>query len=389
MIRKILHIDLDAFFCAVEEINNPGLKNLPFAVGGQPNQRGVVSSCSYTARKFGIHSAMPMSRAMRNCPHLIVIKPHFQLYSSISKGIMSTLQEFTPLFEQISIDEAFLDVSDLPESAYLIAKGIQAIINENFKLPCSIGVATSKLVAKIATDFGKSQHIGKKGHPNAITCVEPGKEKDFLAPLRVEAIQGIGKKTAERLHTKGIYSIGDISRIQKSELISILGKFGESLHYWSRGIDNRPIASNQEIKSISREITFTKDIDDLISVHKTVRDLANFVCMKLRQKSLLGSVVKLKIRWHDFTTITRQITLNNATDDERIIYEAYLELINKVWKQNKPVRLIGLGVSGLTVPIIQLSLWDNQQVKERRLLHAIDELQKKYGKEKLSRGHSE
>lgn len=245
--RKILHLDLDAFFCAVEELYNPSLAGKPFAVGGSPDARGVVASCSYAARKFGVHSAMPMSQAVSVCPQLIIVKSHHRQYSKISEQVMKQIHALTPLVEQISIDEFFFDVSDLPEPGELIAKNLQSSIRRLYGLPSSIGVATNKLVAKIANDFGKASYTGDYP-PNAITVVPMGHEFEFLAPLPVNALWGVGAKTAEKLIKLGINTIGDLANIPDIELTELFGKHGSKFAVRAKGIDNRPISTNHEIK---------------------------------------------------------------------------------------------------------------------------------------------
>ena len=259
MDRKIIHFDLDAFFCAVEEQLNPSLVGKPFAVGGRPDERGVVASCSYAARKYGVHSAMPTSRALRLCPGLIIVASRHGKYSKISKEVMAHLHALSPLVEQISIDEAFVEISDLQESGQEIAKRLQKTINDELGLPCSIGIASNKLVAKIANDVGKSS-ARTGAPPNAITDVPPGKEAEFLAPLAVDKLWGVGPKTAEKLEKIGVTTIGELAQRTEKELVRLFGRSGESLHRHSRGIDDSPIVTFHEPKSISQETTFTKDV---------------------------------------------------------------------------------------------------------------------------------
>ena len=250
--RKIIHLDLDAFFCAVEELLNPELKGKIFVVGGNPQKRGVVSSCSYPARRTGLHSAMPMVKALKIYPPLIIIHPHFRYYSEYSQRVMQVLRGFSNLIEQISIDEAFLDVSDV-DDVLSYAQVIQHEINDQIKLPCSLGIASNKLVAKIATDVGKSKNI-TQDYPNVINIIKPGTEQTFLSPLPTTAMLGIGKKTALKLQTVGITTIGDLAKTPEKELAKILGKFGTTVSLWSKGVDNRPIITSHDLKSISREI---------------------------------------------------------------------------------------------------------------------------------------
>jgi len=385
MSRTILHLDLDAFYCAVEENHNPELRGRPFAVGGKPEERGVVSSCSYAARKFGVRSAMPMSRALRLCPGLTIVPGRHRLYSEASRQVMARLGELTPLVEQISIDEAFLDISDLEEPPERIARGLQAGIRDDLGLPSSIGIAPNKLVAKIATEVGKKAAHGGKP-PFALTVVPPGHEAEFLAPLPADMLWGVGPKTAARLSELGIHTIGDIANWPESELVRLFGENGRDMARHARGQDERPVVTEHEIKSISQEITFSRDVRDDKSLEKTLLELSAEVGRRLRKKELAGTTIKLKIRWPDFTTLTRQITLPSATNQDSEIAETALKLLRKVRKSGQPVRLIGVGVSGLGEPMRQLELWGSDSEKERKLQEVVDELRKKYGDNAIKRG---
>lgn len=385
MTRTILHLDLDAFYCAVEENQNPELRGKPFAVGGKPSERGVVSSCSYAARAFGVRSAMPMSRALRVCPGLIVVSGHHRLYSAASRQVMERLRAVTPLVEQISIDEAFLDISNLSDSPERIARGLQAGIRNELNLPSSIGIAPNKLVAKIATEVGKK--AAKKGTPPfALTIVPFGKEAEFLAPLPSDMLWGVGPKTSARLGELGIHTIGDIAKWPESELIRLFGESGREMAKHAKGQDGRAVTTEHEIKSISQEVTFSRDIRDDKSIEKTLTDLSAQVGQRLRKNDLAGTTVKLKIRWPDFTTLTRQITLPNPTDQETEIKKAALGLLRKIRKSGQAVRLIGVGVSGLGEPMRQLELWDTNSEKERKLQEILDTLTEKYGEKAIKRG---
>jgi DNA polymerase IV len=385
MPRKILHIDLDAFFCSVEENNDPSLKGKPFAVGGRPNERGVVASCSYAARMFGVHSAMPMVRAIKLCPELILVSGRHVDYGKISTQVMDYFKTLTPLVEQVSIDEAFLDLSDLPDTGENLARSIQQYIVEHFSLPCSIGVATNKLVAKIATDIGKASKRSTEP-PCAIQVVPPGKEADFLAPLPTKALWGIGPKTAARLADLGIQTIGDISRMSIEKRNRHLGKFGDDLAKRALGIDESEIHTSHKVKSVSNETTFTRDVTDVQILHETLHRLSESVGRRLRKKNLAGNTVKLKLRWSNFTTITRQVTLPNPTNDDREIYSAVKELFNVTWQKGKPVRLMGVGVTHFSRPQSQLSLWITTTEKDGKLLTAVDTLRDRYGKNTIMRG---
>jgi DNA polymerase-4 len=383
--RKIIHLDLDAFFCAVEEQLNPSLQGKAFAVGGRPEERGVVASCSYAARRYGIRSAMPMARALRLCPQLIIVSSRHGKYSQVSRQVMAHLHALTPLVEQISIDEAFLEVSDLPQPAEAIARQLQAQVRQDPGLPCSLGVATNKLLAKTANDVGKASFRGE-GPPNAITIVPPGQEAAFLAPLPAEMLWGIGPKTAERLAELGIRTIGDLASRSESQLMRLFGKNGYDLALRARGIDDRPIVTSHAVKSVSQEVTFAKDLREAQALERTLFQLAAGVGTRLRRNLLTGTTVKIKLRWADFTTLTRQVTLEHATDQDSQIYQAALSLFHKTWQPGKPVRLLGVGVSGLGAQIRQLGLWDADAEKDRQLQTAIDQLRQRFGRQILQRG---
>jgi len=393
MPRTILHIDLDAFYCAVEETYNPELRGKPFAVGGKPEERGVVASCSYAARRMGVRSAMPMGKALRLCPGMIIVPMRHGLYSDVSRQVMDRLHNLTSLVEQISIDEAFLDISDVPGSAETVSQQLQLRIRDELQLPCSIGIASNKMVAKIATEVGKSlalREIKAKGEvkpPNALTVVPFGEEASFLAPLPADMLWGVGPKTSARLTELGIYTIGDLAKWPESEMIRMFGENGRDLAGHSKGIDDRPIVTEHETKSISQEITYSKDVRDDAVLQKTLREMSAEVGKQLRRNNLAGRTIKLKLRWPDFTTLTRQTTLNNPTDQDDIIEQVALELLRTVRKPFQAVRLIGVGVTGLGQPIRQLGLWDTDSEKERRLRDVVDELQEKYGKNVIKRGH--
>lgn len=385
MPRKILHLDLDAFFCAVEEQRDPSLRGKPFAVGGRPEERGVVASCSYMARKYGVRSAMPMSRAVKLCPGLLIVPARHRAYGQASDRVMERLYNLTALVEQISIDEAFLDVSDLPQPGESIARQLQRTIRDELGLPSSLGIATNKLVAKIATDVGKAS-VRTDGYPNAIMVVPPGKEAEFLAPLPVTALWGVGPKTADQLRRLGVTTIGELARWPETDLARRFGKSGYDLARHAQGNDDRPVETAREAKSISQETTFARDVSDAKFLRRTLRDLSDQVGRRLRESGLAGTTVKLKLRWPDFTTLTRQTTLAQPTDLDDEIYGAAQELFDGEWRPGRAVRLLGVGVSGLGPPMRQLSLWDEKPEKNRRLLEAVDKLRDKFGDDVLKRG---
>ena len=385
MPRTILHLDLDAFFCSVEELHDPSLRGKAFAVGGRPEGRGVVASCSYAARLFGVRSAMPTSRALRLCPSLLVISHQHGNYGEMSEKVMQRLQDLSPLVEQISIDEAFVDISDLREDPERVAHRLQAQVNDELSLPCSVGVATNKLVAKIATEVGKKT-AQKDQPPNAVTIVPPGNEAVFLDPLPADMLWGVGPKTAARLAEKGIKTIGDIARHPAADLLSWFGENGRDLSRRARGMDDSPVVTEHEVKSISQETTFARDVSDDRRLAETLRELSTEVGRRLRKAEIAGTTVKLKLRWPDFTTLTRQVTLVQPTDQDEEIYRVALDLLGKVRAKGKAVRLIGVGVSGLGAPLRQLELWGTDAEKRRRLQEALDTLREKFGEKSIRRG---
>jgi DNA polymerase-4 len=386
MPRKILHLDLDAFFCSVEELTSPGLRGKPFAVGGRPDQRGVVASCSYAARQLGIHSAMPTSRAIRLCPELVVISGHHRAYGEASRQVMERLREVSGLVEVVSIDEAFLDVTDLPDPGQVTARRLQTRIMHELKLPCSLGVAANKLMAKIANDVGKK---AKKGNtaPCAITIVPPGQEVAFLAPLPTEMLWGVGPKTASRLAELGIHTIGELAHWPEADLARRFGTYGFDLSRHAHGLDDRPVSSDQEeAKSVSQETTFARDVRDDLTLEKKIRELSAQVGRRLRKSSLAGNTVKIKLRWPDFTSLTRQVRLESPTDSDVEIARAALVLLTKARAPGKAVRLIGVGVTSLGEPIRQLPLWDTGSEKARKLEATLDALQERFGDKVILRG---
>lgn len=386
--RQIIHLDLDAFYCAVEEQRDPSLRGQPFAVGGRPEGRGVVSSCSYAARIRGVRSAMPMARAVQLCPELRIVPSHFDLYRPASRNAMRKVREITPLVEQISIDEAFMDVSELPEDAEIIGRRLQAQIRDELGLPNSLGIATNKLVAKIANDVGKSK--SKSGAPpNALTLVPPGKEAEFLAPLPVELLWGVGPKTAEKLALMEVQTIGDLARVPDVELARRFGKNGWDLAKRAKGIDNRQIVTEREAKSISQEITFAKDISDGEVLRERLRKQSQRVAKQLKKQGLNARTVKIKLRWPDFTTLTRQITLPNPSDDHQAFADAAIQLFDKLWSPGKAVRLLGMGVSNFDDQPRQLGLWDPGVEKEVLLRDALSDLQDRFGDDAIWLGFRE
>lgn len=382
--RDILHIDLDAFFCAVEELRDPSLKRKPFAVGGRPDQRGVVASCSYAARKFGVRSAMPMAQAVKICPQLLIIRGHYRDYSEASSRIMDYLRQHTDQVEQISIDEAFMDVTNLANSNEEFARSIQDHINSEFGLPCSIGIAANKLVAKMATNQGKIAQGFTDQPPNAIYIVPAGEEEKFLSLLTIDALWGVGPKTAEKLKEMGINTVGQLASYPEDELQKRFGKWGYALVQRAKGIDDRSISLKHVAKSISQETTFAKDIRDESELIETISKLSHRISKRMSKKYVQGTTIKIKLRRSDFSTVTRQVTLSQPTNEANTITSTAILLFKKEWKLGESIRLIGVGVSGLAPE--QLSLWDFQmdstkKISQKRLETVIHELRERFGED--------
>lgn len=377
-------MDLDAFFCSVEELIDPSLKGIAFAVGGARDGRGVITSASYAARLFGVRSAMPTGKALALCPHLKLVHGKHKRYSEYSDEVMAVLEYMSPLVQQVSIDEAFIDVSDLPQPILSIAKTIQARVDQKTNLSCSIGAATSKLVAKVANDYGKSKVKTGKA-PHSITVVECGKEAEFLSPLDVQAIWGIGPKSSARLHALGLKTVGQLAELSKKELKTIFGNNADFFYNSARGIDTSPVSSSSTLKSVSNETTFGKDKTDEKDILSSLRLLSDKVGYRLRQKDLAGTVIQLKLRYSNFDTITRQVILNQPTNLDNQIFETGKKLFLENWITTRPVRLIGIGVHNLVKPFTQLSLLDNLQPKNQELAKAVDQLKDRYGRDIIKR----
>ena len=385
MIRKIIHLDLDAFFCSVEELLDPSLKGKTFAVGGSPSGRGVITSASYPARMRGIRSAMPTREALKILPDLLLVRSGFHHYSDYSKKVMDILRDTSPIVEQVSIDEAFLDVSDMPQPIGSIALDLQKRVLQETGLPCSLGCATSRLVAKIANDYGKKQ-VKSGRSPQKITVIEPGKEEEFLAPLDIQALWGVGPKTAAHLRQRGITTIGKLATLSDMDLKNYFGQHAESMRRRAKGIDNSPIyPDSADPKSVSNETTFHDDQDDEENLLRILHGLSEKVGSRLRKAELAGSVVQIKIRYSDFSTYTRQTSMKEFTNLDQDIYDTAQNLFLKHWANGRPVRLLGVGVTNLDKPHRQLSLWDDEGNKRNDLTRAVDGLRERFGKDIIKR----
>lgn len=377
--RTIIHLDLDAFFVAVERLDNPALIGRPVIVGGRPEVRGVVSSASYEARAFGVHSAMPTAQALRLCPSAVLLAGRRERYAEMSRRVMAILADYTPLLEPISIDEAFLDVTGT-EAHYgppaQLAAAIQARIEQELGLSASLGVASNKLVAKIASDYRK---------PHGITVVPPGQEAAFLAPLPIRKLWGVGQVTAKELARLGVGTVGDLARVPVETLRAHFGSQGEALWRAARGEDDSPVIPEHEARSLSREETFARDITDVGTLHRELLRLSDAVAARLRRHNLQARTVTLKLRYGDFTTITRQATLAEPADSGPALYAQALALFEAAWQRGRPVRLVGVGAANLVQPARQLRLFEQESQRQAQLDAALDRIRARYGEDAIRR----
>ena len=384
----ILLVDLDAFFASVEQLDHPGWRGKPVIVGGDPDRHGVVSTASYEARTYGVHSAMPSSTAKRLCPDAIWTAGRFERYREMSNRIMDILRDESPFMQQVSIDEAFLDVTPNKvntEHPVLIAQRIQNRVAD-LGVTCSIGVGTSKTVAKIASDRDK---------PRGLTVVYPGRERDFLAPLPVRALSGIGASAERELAARGIRTLGDLARADRAYLVRTFGKNGAVMHTRANGGDDSPVETDDEVKSVSNEVTFADDLTERADIDAAVATISAKVGRRLRRKGLKGSTIALKLRTSDRTVKSAQRRMAEPTDDDLIIAPYAQRLVDEVWRPGIAVRLLGVAVTGFAASDTeQLTLFDAAEAapsdddvapaiaddrKRRGLISATDAVKDRFG----------
>ena len=383
MTRTILHVDMDAFYAAVEQRDHPEWSGKPLIVGSDPKGgkgRGIVATCSYEARKFGVHSAQAISQAWRMCPQGIYVSPDMSKYAHESERVMHILLDYSDLVEQVSIDEAFLDVAGshrLFGDGASIAGQIKNRVRSERKLTASVGVAASKFVAKVASDLQK---------PDGLVVVEPGREAEFLAPLPVSRLWGVGEKTAAALKEIGVQRIGQIAALTRASLLGRFGKSGEHLWELSRGMDDRLVVPEDGYKSIGHETTFEKDTHDEHLLHETLLWLAEKVAQRLRANHTRARTIAIKFREADFTTYTRRKTLTDAVDTSEQIFPRAWTLMHPLIRRGVAVRLIGVYGSNLeSEGAGQLSLFGRPEQKDRRLATAVDAITRRYGDSAITR----
>jgi len=339
--KKIIHIDMDAFFAAIEVRENPRLKGKCVIVGGPPNGRGVVSTCSYEARKFGVHSGMSSYQAWNLCPEAIFLHPHFNLYIKVSHQIREIFYKWTDLVEPLSLDEAYLDVTENKlgeEDAVKIAKLIKAEILEKTGLTCSAGVSYNKFLAKIGSDLNK---------PDGLTYISPEKTNEVLFPLPIEKFSGIGKVTSAKLKKKGINNGADLYKYELKDLIKLLGKAGNFYYYVLRGIDKRAVITEFEPKTLSCETTFYEDNDNLDELLIILKQLAERLSKRLKEKGIRGSNLTLKIKYDNFELITRSCNTCSFINETNELFAYGEQLLIANWDSSRKIRLLGLGISKL------------------------------------------
>jgi DNA polymerase-4 len=376
--RQILHIDMDAFYASVEQRDDPSLRGKPVLVGGR-SARAVVTTASYEARPFGVHSAMPMAHAIRRCPQAIVVPPRMDHYAEVSETVFAVLRTFTPLVEGLSLDEAFLDVTQsqsLFGDGPTIAAKVKAAIFDRTGLRASAGVAPCKFVAKIASDFKK---------PDGLVVVDAGEVRDFLAPLPIERMWGIGVKTAPKLHAAGFHSLGDLARADVRTLEGMLGTWGLEVQALARGIDPRNVNPDRLAKSIGAEETFEKDISDRKRLERHLLEQSGRVAGRLCREELVGRVVVVKLKYADFSIQSRRVSLGEPVGDTDSIFEAARRLLAR-FDLDRSVRLTGVSVSDLSTQSSRARLFEEPADDRRRKLEAVTaKIADRYGTKSLRR----
>lgn len=380
MKRWIMHVDMDAFYASVEQRDNPELRGKPVIIGGKSN-RGVVATCSYEARAFGVRSAMSISKAKELCPQGIIIPPRMDVYHEVSDQIHKIMMNYADGYEPIAWDEAFLDISGMGTqypTLGAIGKAIKKEIKEKTGLIASVGIAPNKFLAKMASDIKK---------PDGLCIIPYGKEKEILSPLPVRRLWGVGEVTEKKLIARGLRTIGDVQKAPLSLLKQILGNQGKFFKDLSFGIDNRPIETKREIKSIGDESTYEKDLISKEDILKEITLHSQVVSRRLRAHQKMAKTISLKIRFASFSTITRSLTVEESTNLEEEIDEAARLLLNKI-SLNEGVRLIGVTASNLGPEIFMSSLFSNKRDKQFKVEQVVDEIQKKFGEKALQKGIS-
>jgi len=379
--RTIFHLDLDAFFVSVERILDPSLNGKPVIVGANPEYgRGVVAACSYEAREYGLHSAMPIKQAYRLCPNGVYLHGHHKEYSRFSKAVKHILEQFAPRIEQASIDEFYMDFTGTKRiygSMFAFAKKLQYEVEDKLSLPCSIGIGSNKTIAKICSDYAK---------PKGVTYVMPGMEKEFLAPLPVEVIPGVGKVMQKELHNKGFYIVADITKLPEDYFGAAFGKYGLALWHKANGEGKQYLNPPVNRKSISSERTYGKDVVSKTKIETTLFNLTSKVCQLLRNKNWQASTVSIKLRYSDFVTLTRSKTIK-ATDDDKVIFETAVKLFRNAYTRRVSIRLIGIHLTKFSEFAEQEELFEDKNIIRKKMFRAVTKIRDKFGYSSINFGN--
>lgn len=373
-----MHVDMDAFYASVEQRDNPSYRGKPVIVGGL-SKRGVVATASYEARKFGVHSAMPASKAHELCPDGIFVKPRFEVYKAVSDEIHEIMLHYATAIEPISLDEAFMDISDLHEQFHTVGavgRAIKAEIREKTGLVASAGIAPNKFLAKLASDLDK---------PDGLFIIPYGKEKEILEPLPIRRLWGVGKVTEKKLRESGILTIGDMQKTAVEKLMPLLGNQAQVMKQLAEGIDDRPIEAERQIKSIGDEATYETDLTDERDINRQIAMHSDVVAQRLRKHHLAGRTISLKIRFASFRTVMRSLSLEEGTNLQEEIYAAALNLKKRIFI-DEGVRLIGVTASNLAPPLETVDLFSRTKEKRAKAAEVMDAIQKKYGETALRKG---
>ena len=373
MTPRLLHVDMDAFYAAIEQRDRPELRGRPGIVGGTPEGRGVVSAASYEARRFGVHSGLPAARAVRLCPQGVFLPVDMRKYHAVSEQVMAILARHSDRIEQISVDEAFLEVTDrAPDyrAAEKLARRIKQEIREELQLTASVGVGPNKFLAKLGSDLRK---------PDGLVVIRPQEAESFLAPLPVGKLWGVGPKTEKRLQQLGLRTIGEVAQQPIARLRSLLGAWGDVVYELSRGLDERPVEPAREMKSVSAETTFARDLYDEAQMRRALTTSSKDVARRLQREGVRGKTIAIKVRFKDFRTLTRQTTLPEATDRAETIRQASHKLLAELDRGGQGVRLLGVRATGLESGAKQLSLFAPEVQRRAQLEESVRYLRERFG----------
>lgn len=374
--RVIAHVDMDAFFASIEQRDRPELRGRPVVVGALPGERGVVAAASYEARAYGIRSAMPIAEAIRRCPHAVFLRPNFSKYDAVSRQVMRLLETFTPVVEPVSVDEAFCDLTDCPilrQGWKEAGEAIRRAVHEALRLPCTVGVGPNKFCAKLATELAK---------PGAVGVIRPQDLPQGIAHLPVRYLWGAGPKTLAILERAGLQTFGDIQARSLPQMRALLGVYGERLWRTARGEDDAPVTCVRMVKSVSHELTFDQDTTEVARIEAALRELAEDLAWRLRARGWEAAEVVLKLRTASFVTRTRRQRLSRPTASGGVLFTAARTLVDRLWDQREPVRLVGIQATRLRPASSgQCPLFEDHEARLRRIGELADRVNRRYGRQ--------